>query len=266
MSQETARFLDAAWRAADSAGTLIRESWLQPKEIDYKGAIDLVTSVDRESERKIVEIIRSHFPDHSILAEEETDHQGERNQYRWIIDPLDGTTFHHRGLPFYSTIISLQVGTQLELGVAFTPLVGDLFTVWRGDGCFQRNSRFGMSKRLQVSSTSDLNEAIIGYSYGKSKPHLEDMSARLKRLLPHCRALTRVGGADIGYVAAGNCDAFIDNSSTPWDFAAMALMVEEAGGLVTNFSGERWTPESRNIVFSNRLLHSQILHLLNTSP
>jgi myo-inositol-1(or 4)-monophosphatase len=93
--------------------------------------------------------------------------------------------------------------------------------------------------------------------------YLEDMSNRLNHLLPHCRALTRVGGADIGYVAAGNCDAFVDNSSTPWDFAAMALMVEEAGGMVTDFSGKQWTPESRNIVFSNRRLHPQILHHLN---
>jgi myo-inositol-1(or 4)-monophosphatase len=258
------QLLNSAVRAARAAGRVLnRFFWrLQPNSHRLKGVNDLVTTADLESCRVIKKTLQRDFPAHNFLFEEPEFSEDKGSEFLWIVDPLDGTTFHHRGLPYYSTILSLRVGNQLELGVAHTPITGDLFTVWRGDGCHQWNSRFRTSKRLQVSDTSNLGEAIIGYSYGKSYDYLEDMSNRLKHLLPHCRALTRVGGADIGYVAAGNCDGFIDNSSTPWDFAAMTLMVEEAGGLVTDFTGQKWTPESKNIVFSNRLLHSQILDLL----
>jgi myo-inositol-1(or 4)-monophosphatase len=259
------RLINSAIRAARLAGrVLTRFFWgFQPNSHRLKGVNDLVTTADLESCRVIKKALQRDFPTHSFLFEEPEFSEDKGSEFLWIVDPLDGTTFHHRGLPFYSTILSLRVGRQLEMGVAYTPITGDLFTVWRGDGCHQRNSRFRISRRLQVSRTASLDEAIIGYSYGKSEDYLNDMSSRLVHLLPHCRAMTRVGGADIGYVAAGSCDAFIDNSSTPWDFAAMTLMVEEAGGLVTDFAGQKWTTESKNIVFSNPLLHSQILDLLN---
>jgi myo-inositol-1(or 4)-monophosphatase len=229
----------------------------------YKAANDLVTAADLESCRVIKAHLKKNFPTHSLLFEEPEFTEENNSEFLWIIDPLDGTTFHNRGLPYFSLLIALQVRGVTEFGLAYTPITGDLFTAWLGRGGFHRNVRFRIKKSLQVSETRDLQEAVVGYSYGKSDSHFRSMASSLEKLLPQCRALTRVGGADIGFVAAGNCDAFIDNSSTPWDFATIALMVREAGGRVTDFSGREWAGNSSSIVASNRILHPRILEVLS---
>ena len=116
------QFLGTAWDAANAAGEIIRGNWQQPKTIDYKGAIDLVTTVDRDCERKIIEVIRQNFPNHSILAEEETDVEGKERQYRWIVDPLDGTTNFAHGYPQVSISIALELSGQVILGLVYAPL------------------------------------------------------------------------------------------------------------------------------------------------
>jgi myo-inositol-1(or 4)-monophosphatase len=115
---------------------------------------------------------------------------------------------------------------------------------------------------VRVSGVKDLAHALVGYSYGKSEHYARHMAATLSVLFPICRAITRLGGADIGYVASGACDAFIDNNSTPWDFAAVALMIREAGGRVTDFAGREWTKKSGSIVASNGALHRKLLKRL----
>jgi myo-inositol-1(or 4)-monophosphatase len=228
----------------------------------YKGRNDLVTAADLESCRVIKRRLQRAFPNHSYLFEEHEFSEDHDSDYLWIIDPLDGTTFHNRGLPFFSNLITLQVRQQTRMGLAYCPITDDLFISWRGQGSFHWNSRYRIRRKLMVSKTKKLDEALIGYSYGKTEAHLKDFGPILQRLLPCCRAFTRVAGSDIGYVASGACDAFLDNSSTPWDFAGIALIVREARGKVTDFEGREWEPTSKTFLASNKILHEQILKLI----
>jgi len=134
MNREMDEMLGVAWEAASAAGEIIRTNWQQPKTIGYKGAIDLVTSVDRDSERKIVEIIQRYFPDHSILAEEETNVEGTQNEFRWIVDPLDGTTNFAHGYPQFCVSIALEQHGQVITGLVYDPLRRECFRAATGRG------------------------------------------------------------------------------------------------------------------------------------
>ena len=258
------KVFQSALRAAKASGSVLNSYfWGRSSNFRrYKAPNDLVTAADLESCRVIRNQLKKDFPTHSFLFEEPEFTEENDPEFLWIVDPLDGTTFHNRGLPYFSVLLALQIRGVTQFGLAYTPSTADHFFVWRGKGGFHRNRRFRICKSLAVSQTRNLEEAVIGYSYGKSPYQMNAMANIIRRLLPQCRALTRVGGADIGFVAAGNCDAFVDSSSTAWDFAVFALMVREAGGRVTDFSGKEWTLNSESIVVSNRLLHSRILKLV----
>jgi myo-inositol-1(or 4)-monophosphatase len=206
--------------------------------------------------------LRRSFPSHSFLTEEPEFSENNHSDFLWIIDPLDGTTFHSRGMPFFSSILALEVCGQTELGLVLSPFTGDTFLAGLGRGCVYWNRRLRKRCQVRVSGVAGLAEALVGYSYGKSELHSRHMAAILSALFPTCRAITRLGGAEIGYVASGACEAFIDNNSTPWDFAAVALMVREAGGRVTDFAGLEWTKKSNSILASNGLLHRKLLNRL----
>jgi myo-inositol-1(or 4)-monophosphatase len=259
MSQETAKFLDAAWRAADSAGTLIRESWLQPKEIDYKGAIDLVTSVDRESERKIVEIIRRNFPDHSILAEEETDHQGARNQYRWIIDPLDGTTNFVHSYPQFGISIALERDGEVILGLVYDPLRGECFRALQGEGATLNGHP------IRVSTVAKLNDALLatGFPYDR-RENADYYLTFFKAFLTRSQGIRRAGAAalDLCYLACGRIDGFWELKLRPWDLAAGTLIVAESGGRLTDFSGNEFSIRGSETLASNGVIHDEMLTVL----
>jgi myo-inositol-1(or 4)-monophosphatase len=253
-----------AIEAAKASGTVLNRYFLgrAANFRKYKGKNDLVTAADIESCRVIKKHLKRAFPGHSFLFEENEFSEDNGSEYLWIIDPLDGTTFHNRGLPFFSSLITFQIHGQTQMGLAYCPFTNDLFVSWKGQGSFHWNHRFRVRKRLAVSKTKKLDEALIGYSYGKTESHLRHSGILLKRLLSHCRAFTRVAGSDIGYLASGACDAFLDNSSTPWDFAGIALMVREAGGKVTDFEGREWNLSSNTILASNKILHQRILRLI----
>jgi myo-inositol-1(or 4)-monophosphatase len=260
MSQETAKFLDTAWRAADSAGSLIRESWLQPKEIDYKGAIDLVTSVDRESERKIVETLRSHFPDHSILAEEETsDDQGARNTYRWIIDPLDGTTNFVHSYPQFGISIALERDGEVILGLVYDPLRGECFRALRGEGATLNGHP------IWVSTAAKLNDALLatGFPYDR-REHADYYLTFFKAFLTRSQGIRRAGAAalDLCYLACGRIDGFWELKLRPWDVAAGALIAAEAGGRLTDFSGNEFSIWGSETLASNGVIHEEMVAVL----
>jgi myo-inositol-1(or 4)-monophosphatase len=230
--------------------------------VKLKGRNDLVTGADLESCRVMKRHLKRFYPDHSFLAEEPEFSENNHSDFLWIIDPLDGTTFHNRGLPFFSSILALEVLGQTELGLISSPFTGDVFVAGLGRGCTFWNRRLRKRRQVRVSAVNELAAALVGYSYGKSELHARHMAATLSALFPICRAITRLGGAEIGYAASGACDAFIDNNSTPWDFAAVALMVREAGGRVTDFAGREWTKKSDSIVASNGVLHRKLLNRL----
>jgi myo-inositol-1(or 4)-monophosphatase len=260
------QFTKTAIRTAKASGALLNQYLLgkEPNFQKWKGKNDLVTTADIESCRIIKRHLKRTFPDHSFLFEEAEFTEENGSEYLWIVDPLDGTTFHNRGLPFFSIIIALQIRDQTQLGLAYCPFTRDLFVSEKGKGSVHSNSRFRFHKSIKVSKTKNLDESLIGYSYGKSGPQMEQFAPLLARLLPTCRALVRIAGSDIGYLASGACDVFLDNSSTPWDFAAIALMMREAGGKVTDFAGKEWDLHSKSILASNGILHSKILEVINS--
>jgi myo-inositol-1(or 4)-monophosphatase len=259
-------FARIALQAVDRSGEVLMKYQLgkgrNRSPAKLKGRNDLVTAADLESCRVMKRHLKRFCPGHSFLAEEPEFSENNRSDFLWIIDPLDGTTFHNRGLPFFSSILALEVRGQTELGLISSPFTGDVFVAGLGRGCTFWNRRLRKRRQVRVSAVNDLADALVGYSYGKSELHARHMAVTLSALFPICRAITRLGGAEIGYAASGACDAFIDNNSTPWDFAAVALMVREAGGRVTDFAGREWTKKSDSIVASNGVLHRKLLNRL----
>ena len=259
-------FARVALQSVDRSGGVLMKYQLgrgrNRNPVKFKGRNDLVTGADLESCRVMKQHLKRSYPGHSFLAEEPEFSENNRSDFLWIIDPLDGTTFHNRGLPFFSSILALEVCGQTELGLVSSPFTGDVFVAGLGRGCTFWNRRLRKRRHVRVSGVTNLADVLVGYSYGKSEQHAQHMAATLSTLFPICRAIMRLGGAEIGYVASGGCDAFIDNNSTPWDFAAVALMVREAGGRVTDFAGREWTKKSDSIVASNGLLHRKVLNRL----
>jgi myo-inositol-1(or 4)-monophosphatase len=259
-------FAGVALQSVDLSGEVLMKYQLgrgrNQNSVKLKGRNDLVTGADLESCRVMKRHLKRFYPDHSFLVEEPEFSENNHSDFLWIIDPLDGTTFHNRGLPFFSSILALEVRGQTELGLISSPFTGDVFVAGLGRGCTFWNRRLRKRRHVRVSAVNHLADALVGYSYGKSELHARHMAVTLSALFPICRAITRLGGAEIGYAASGACDAFIDNNSTPWDFAAVALMVREAGGRVTDFAGREWTKKSDSIVASNGVLHRKLLNRL----
>ncbi len=259
MAYEIAKFLGAAWEAADAAGTLIRESWQQPKEIGYKGAIDLVTSVDRESERRIVDILQRNFPDHSILAEEETNLIGAKRNYRWIIDPLDGTTNFAHGYPQFCISIALEYDGKIVLGLVYDPMRRECFRAVKGQGATLKGSA------IRTSEVNELDKALLatGFPYdGREKADL--YLTFFKEFMTRSQGIRRAGSAalDLCYVACGRLDGFWEFKLRPWDTAAAGLIVEEAGGKLTDFSGHPFSIWENETLASNGTIHDEMVGVM----
>ena len=261
MKVEIEQCLSVAWEAAGAAGEIIRDNWRQPKYIDFKGAIDLVTSVDRESERKIVETIRGHFPDHSILAEEETDVRGSQQELRWIVDPLDGTTNFAHGYPQFCVSIAFERDGQVVLALVYDPLRGECFRAIAGHGATLDG------ERITVSAIDQLDRALLatGFPYDH-RDNAEFYLSYFQVFTKRSQGIRRGGSAalDLCYVACGRLDGFWEMKLKPWDTAAGALIVKEAGGQLSNFSGQPFSIWSNETLASNRWIHSEMLDTLRT--
>ncbi|HEY7221261.1 MAG TPA: inositol monophosphatase family protein, partial [Candidatus Binatia bacterium] len=156
---DTAKLMTVAWEAAQAAGEIVRENWQKPKTIEYKSAIDLVTSVDRESERMIVDVLRRHFPDHSILAEEETDVHGAQNHYRWIVDPLDGTTNFAHSYPQFCVSIAVEHSGRVIMGLVYDPLRRECFKAMLGQGATLNGSP------IRTSAANELDKSLLATGF-----------------------------------------------------------------------------------------------------
>jgi myo-inositol-1(or 4)-monophosphatase len=253
----TANFLSVAWEAASLAGTLIRAHWQEPKIINYKGAIDLVTSVDRECERQIVEVLRNNFPKHSILAEEETD-LGIEGRYRWIIDPLDGTTNFAHGYPQFCVSIALECDDEVILGLVYDPLRGECFKAVKGEGA-TLNGGF-----IHVSAVKELDKALLATGFPYDQREKADLYLSFfKEFMTRSQGIRRNGSAalDLCYVACGRIDGFWELKLRPWDTAAGALIVAEAGGKLSDFSGNSFSIWGDETLASNGAIHSEMAEL-----
>jgi myo-inositol-1(or 4)-monophosphatase len=255
MIDEMAKLLSVAWDAANAAGMLIRESWSQPKEIGYKGAIDLVTSVDRESERRMVEVLQQNFPDHSILAEEETDLVGAARQ-RWIIDPLDGTTNWAHGYPQLCVSIALEVEREIVLGLVYDPLRRECFRAVKRQGATLNGSA------IRTSDIRELDQALLATGFPYDRREKADFYLSFfKAFMTRSQGIRRAGSAalDLCYLACGRIDGFWELKLRPWDTAAGALIVEEAGGRVSDFSGNLFSIWGTETLASNGVIHDEMV-------
>ncbi len=248
--------LNIAIRAARSAGNLIVRSLqhVEHLEITQKSKNDFVTDVDRLAEQEIINTIRKAYPEHAILAEE-SGNTGE-NDTVWIIDPLDGTTNFLHGFPHYCVSIGVMVKGKLEHGVIYDPLRDELFSASRGAGA-QLNDR-----RLRVAKRKELTGSVLttGFPF-KYHHHLKAYMATFSDLFPKVADIRRTGSAalDLAYVAAGRLDGYWEIGLEKWDMAAGILIVEEAGGVVSDFVGGDNHFKSGNLIVANLPLHKAML-------
>ena len=261
--------LNIAVKAARRAGAIINRAALDRTqlEIHSKRANDFVTQVDKSAEAAVIDVIRQAFPDHAILGEESGALPGKsggaakaaKSEYLWIIDPLDGTTNFIHGFPQYCVSIGLQHRGATQHGVVYDPAKNELFTASKGRGAFLDD------RRMRVSKCVQLNDALVGTGFPfKEMTRLDLYMKQLRHLMQNCSGVRRAGAAalDLAYVAAGRLDAFWEMGLSPWDMAAGALMIQEAGGLVGDLSGDANYLESGDIAAATPKVFPQLLAAL----
>jgi len=248
--------MNIAVRAARDAGKVIVQYMdrIDRLPVVTKEKNDFVTEVDQKAEALIVNTLKQAFPDHAILAEE-SGSSGD-SDYQWIIDPLDGTTNYLHGFPQFSISIALKHKNKLVVGVIYDPLRQELFTASAGDGAYLNN------RRIRVSKQMGLNGALLGTGFPyKDFRYLDDYMKMFKSLITETAGLRRPGSAalDLAYVACGRLDGFWEIGLNSWDIAAGALLVREAGGIITDFSaGEKYL-ENGNVIAANPKVFNQML-------
>lgn len=247
--------LNIAIRAARNAGDLIQRSSENVGQltINKKSKNDFVTEVDRMAEQEIIQVIKQAYPDHSIVAEESGEHKG--NQYTWVIDPLDGTTNFLHGYPQYAVSIALKNKGKIEVGVIYDPLRNELFTAEKGGGAMLNN------RKIRVSKQTDLSAALLGTGFPFKYPqHLDAYMDMFRKLTPATAGIRRGGSAalDLAYLAAGKLDGFWEIGLKEWDIAAGVLLVQEAGGVATDFSFNDQYLTSGNVIIGNPKMHQAI--------
>ncbi len=253
----TETFLETAVFAARSAGQIISDNLgrLSKDDVSLKAVSDFVTRVDKESEACIVRIIRERHPDHHILAEEavkETACDG----YRWIIDPLDGTTNFIHQYPVFCVSIGLELKGKVIAGVIFDPLRNDLFCAEKGRGAFLNE------QPITVSTISACPDSLITTGFPFRRIEFIDPYLKLfKNVLLKVSDLRRAGSAaiDLAYLAAGRCEGFFEIGLSAWDIAAGSLIIEEAGGVISDFGGGDEYLSTGNIIAGNRAIHAELL-------
>jgi myo-inositol-1(or 4)-monophosphatase len=252
--------LELAIDVAREAGRFLKQHVGRIQQIDRKLGQDtnLVTEVDRRAELMIVERIKKRYPHHGFFGEEFGE-QEQTAEYKWIIDPLDGTTNFTHGLPIFCVSIGLEVHGELHLGVVYDPNLDELFVAQKGKGAYLNN------RRLRVSRTTRLSESLLvtGFPYD-IKTKTDSILVHFENFLKEAQAVRRLGSAalDLCYVAAGRFDGYWENALNPWDMAAGVLMVQEAGGTCTDLRGFPSTIYDKPVLATNGLLHEQMVEVL----
>jgi len=257
--------LNIAVKAARRAGSIINRAALDRTQLEVraKQANDFVTQVDKAAEAAIIDIVRQAYPDHAILGEESGAIDGKKSgakaEYRWVVDPLDGTTNFIHGFPQYCVSIAVQHRGATAHGVIYDPSKNELFTSSRGGGAFLDD------RRIRVTKCAQLGEALVGTGFPFKEMSRVDLYFRqLRAVMQNSAGVRRAGAAalDLAYVAAGRLDAFWEMGLAPWDMAAGALMIQEAGGLVGNLSGDGDYLESGDIAAATPKVFPHLLAAL----
>lgn len=254
------RLKRVALKAVKEGGAVLIQHFGKVKSIDYKGEINLVTEVDRQSEQKIVSIIKDKYPDHSILAEETGD-SGGSSPFKWIIDPLDGTTNYAHSYPCFCVSLAIEYEGEVIYGAVYDPMREEIFTAEKGDGAYVNG------KIIKVSSTQELNHSLLctGFPYD-IRDDIESNILNFRNFLMKSQAVRRDGSAalDLCYVAAGRFDGFWEQKLFPWDVAAGSLLITEAGGKLSNFKDKKFNIYDTEIVASNGIIHHQMIETLKS--
>jgi myo-inositol-1(or 4)-monophosphatase len=252
--------LDFAIQTAREAGRVLADRFGRNLKISNKSEIDLVTESDLASEKVIIDRIKTHYPRHSILAEESgiSNPDDHESGWLWIIDPLDGTTNYAHGYPCFCVSIALAHQGRMEIGVVYDPIRDEMFAAERGQGA-SLNSR-----RISVSGTMNLSAALLCTGFPYDVRERNEFARHFANFIMKAQGVRRDGAAalDLAYVAAGRFDGFWEEGLKPWDVAAGALIIEEAGGRVSKYRGEPLDIYSPPIVASNGLIHDQMREVL----
>jgi myo-inositol-1(or 4)-monophosphatase len=258
--------LDFAREVAREAGQILRQYSQQSYEVSHKSTdIDLVTEADLASEEMIVKAIRKRFPEHTILAEEglgDLQKIAGETPCLWLVDPLDGTVNYAHGFPVWGVSLALADRGTVVLAVTYDPLHDEMFWAERGEGVWLNG------ESLRVSQTGGLRQSLVATGFAYRRATLEDNNlAEFNAVMPRVQGVRRAGAAvlDMAYLAAGRLDGYWEMHLKPWDWAAGWLLVEEAGGRVTDLAGQPWSLEKERIVASNGALHQVLLEMLQGS-
>lgn len=248
--------LTIAVRAAREASRIITRNFnrIDRLTITDKGSNDFVSEVDRNAEAVIINILREKYPHHAILAEESGQHVGD--DYQWIIDPLDGTTNFLHGFPQFAISIALKIKGRLEMGVVYDPISDEMFTASRGEGALLND------RKIRVSGRKSLEGALLGTGLPyRDFSFTDNYLGMLKDLMKDSAGVRRPGSAalDFAYLAAGRTDGFWELGLSEWDFAAGAVLVREAGGLVTDIGGGERFLDTGNVIAGNIKVHNAML-------
>lgn len=246
--------------AALEAGEYLLGKLGQVRDIRFKGEVDLVTEADEAAERMILSRLRAQYPEHGVLAEEIGTVRPEQgtSRYRWIVDPLDGTTNFAHGHPTFAISIALEVERQVELGVVYVPALDELFVAERGKGATLND------QPITVSATERLIRSLVATGFLYDVAQRERNLVHWGNFVRATQGVRRDGAAaiDLCYVACGRYDGFWEEGLAPWDTAAGSLMVREAGGMITDYAGAPFSIERPSCVASNGRIHAQMLAVL----
>jgi myo-inositol-1(or 4)-monophosphatase len=245
--------------ARDAGGLLMQR--LGVAKVTNKGDIDLVTEADLASENLIIERIRSYYPQHGILAEESGEAEltgGKSSEWKWIIDPLDGTTNYAHSYPCFCVSIALEHAGELEVGVVYDPVRDEMFAAERGNGATLND------RRITVSSVEELKDAMVCTGFPYNVRERPDFTRDFANFTMAAQAVRRDGSAalDLAYIACGRFDGFWEDGLSPWDIAAGKILIEEARGKVTNFENQSLSIYTKKVLASNSLVHEAMLRVL----
>jgi myo-inositol-1(or 4)-monophosphatase len=251
-----ASFSETAAEIARESGAIIKKYLDQKIGFELKGEFDLVTEADRTSERLIVERLRAHYPSHAIVAEEGGGQQGS-SEYRWYVDPLDGTTNFAHGFPAFNVTLGLERAGELIAGVVFDPLRNEMFSAERGAGAHLNG------QRIRVSKVPTVESSLVATGFPSRKRHENVNIHFYYQLAMLSHGVRRAGAAalDLAYVACGRLDAFWEFGLNPWDVAAGVLLIEEAGGKCSDMRGAKVDLRGAHLLADNGTVHEEILSL-----
>ena len=251
-------YLETAVDIARESGALLSHYLERKVGFELKGKHDLVTEADRASERLIVERLRTHFPSHGIVAEEGGGHESS-SEFRWYVDPLDGTTNFAHGFPVFNVTLALEQAGEIVAGVVFDPTRQELFTAEKGGGAYLNN------RRIQVSKVQTLEDSLVATGFPSRQRHLNVNIHFYYQLAMITHGVRRAGAAaiDLAYVACGRLDAFWEFGLNPWDMAAGLLLIEEAGGRISDMRGAPASVQGPHLLAGNGALHEEMVQLFD---